>query len=115
MPAFTTRSRASRSGSVPADPRAPTAPDAALFGRTVLLVDDDPTVLEVCQAYLEREGWTVVLAADAFTALDRAAALHPDVLVLDRMLPGIDGVEVCRRVRTTRPDVPVILLTALGS
>ncbi|MET2011467.1 response regulator transcription factor [Microbacterium chocolatum] len=97
------------------DPRSPTPPDAALLGRTVLLVDDDPTVLEVCQAYLEREGWTVVLATDAFTALDRAAALHPDVLVLDRMLPGIDGVEVCRRVRATRPDVPVILLTALGS
>jgi DNA-binding response OmpR family regulator len=99
---------------VPAEPEASDPADALLAGRTVLLVDDDPTVLEVCRAYLERAGFTVYAATDAFAALDSAVALQPDLLVLDRMLPGIDGLEVCRRVRAARPGVPVIMLTALG-
>lgn len=93
----------------------PDATDALLVGRSVLIVDDDPTVREVSRAYLEQAGFTVHTAADAFSALDRARALRPDLLVLDRMLPGIDGLEVCRRVRAERPDVPVIMLTALSA
>lgn len=88
--------------------------DLLLDGRLVLLVDDDPTVLEVCRNYLEQAGFRVHEAADAFAALDRIARDRPDLVVLDRMLPGIDGIEVCRRIRSSSP-VPVIMLTALGS
>lgn len=102
---------------MPAEQRPPSgAPgDPLLAGRSVLVVDDDPTVLEVARAYLEHDGFTVHTAADAFEALESADALRPDILVLDRMLPGIDGLDVCRRVRAARPAVPVIMLTALGA
>lgn len=102
---------------MPAEQRPPSGGpgDPLLAGRSVLVVDDDPTVREVARAYLEHDGFTVHTAADAFEALERADALHPDILVLDRMLPGIDGLDVCRRVRAVRPEVPVIMLTALGA
>ncbi|MEV5973980.1 response regulator transcription factor [Streptomyces sp. NPDC051921] len=79
----------------------------------ILVVDDDPTVAEVVTGYLHRAGHTVCHAADGPTALDRAARERPDLVVLDRMLPGVDGLEVCRRLRADRP-VPVIMLTARG-
>ena len=80
----------------------------------VLVVDDDPNVAEVVTLYLEREGFGVEVARDGHAALDRALAVPPDLVVLDLMLPGIDGLEVCRRLRES-DDVPVIMLTALGS
>ncbi|MEU2870832.1 response regulator transcription factor [Streptomyces olivoreticuli] len=79
----------------------------------VLVVDDDPTVAEVVAGYLGRAGFTVDRASDGPGALERAAALRPDLVVLDLMLPGMDGLEVCRRLRDTGP-VPVIMLTARG-
>jgi DNA-binding response OmpR family regulator len=90
--------------------------DLLLDGRLVLLVDDDPTVLEVCRSYLEQAGFRVSEAVDAFAALDRVARDRPDLVVLDRMLPGLDGIEVVRRIRSTTPTpLPVIMLTALGA
>ncbi|WP_312855138.1 response regulator transcription factor [Agromyces agglutinans] len=85
-----------------------------LVGRRVLLVDDDPTVAEVASSYLRAAGFVVQEAADGFAALDAADAGRPDLIVLDRMLPGIDGLEVFRRLRG-RCSTPVIMLTALGS
>lgn len=79
----------------------------------VLVVDDDPTVAEVVSGYLERAGHLVDRAADGPAALARAAAHRPDLVVLDLMLPGMDGLEVCRRLRAQGP-VPVIMLTARG-
>jgi DNA-binding response OmpR family regulator len=79
----------------------------------VLVVDDDPTVAEVVTGYLDRAGYTVDRAGDGPAALARAAAHRPDLVVLDLMLPGMDGLEVCRRLRTRGP-VPVIMLTARG-
>jgi DNA-binding response OmpR family regulator len=79
----------------------------------ILVVDDDPTVAEVVAGYLVRAGHVVDLAADGPTALARHAANRPDLVVLDLMLPGLDGLEVCRRIRATGP-VPVIMLTARG-
>ncbi|MET9062547.1 response regulator transcription factor [Streptomyces antibioticus] len=79
----------------------------------VLVVDDDPTVAEVVAGYLDRAGYTVDRADDGPTALTRAAAHRPDLVVLDLMLPGMDGLEVCRRMRGHGP-VPVIMLTARG-
>jgi DNA-binding response OmpR family regulator len=79
----------------------------------VLLVEDDANVSEVVSRYLEREGFAVETAADGHEALDRALREPPDLMVLDIMLPGMDGLEVCRRVRAKAP-IPIIMLTALG-
>ncbi|MFF4602245.1 response regulator transcription factor [Streptomyces sp. NPDC001339] len=80
------------------------------------MVEDDPTVAEVVTGYLSRAGYTTEHAADGFAALDRAASFRPHLVVLDLMLPGIDGLEVCRRLRGTDdgPAVPVVMLTARG-
>ncbi|MBE1877051.1 response regulator transcription factor [Myceligenerans pegani] len=80
----------------------------------VLVVDDDRTVAEVVVAYLQRAGIDADHAADGHAALASAAGAPPDAVVLDLMLPGIDGLEVCRRLRRLRPDLPVLMLTARG-
>jgi DNA-binding response OmpR family regulator len=76
-------------------------------------VDDDPTVSEVVARYLERDGYAVETVGDGRSARDRALADPPDLVVLDLMLPGVDGLEVCRRLRALAP-VPIIILTARG-
>jgi len=81
----------------------------------VMVVDDDVTVREVVVTYLRAAGYDVGEAADGESALDMLRDEPADLLVLDLMLPGIDGLEVCRRVRAKGDDVPVIMLTALGS
>jgi DNA-binding response OmpR family regulator len=80
----------------------------------VLVVDDDPTVSDVVRRYLEQDGCEVLLAADGEAALAAAAARLPDLVVLALMMPGIDGLEVCRRLRRRTPGLPVVMLTALG-
>jgi DNA-binding response OmpR family regulator len=80
----------------------------------VLVVDDDPTVSDVVRRYLERAGYAVSHAADGHQALDLYAREKPDLVVLDLMLPGVDGLEVCRRVQEYGNAAPVIMLTALG-
>ncbi|MFJ6075613.1 response regulator transcription factor [Streptomyces sp. NPDC093065] len=79
----------------------------------MLVVDDDPTVAEVVAGYLVRAGYRVDRAGDGPAALARAAVHRPDLVVLDLMLPGMDGLEVCRRLRGEGP-VPVVMLTARG-
>jgi DNA-binding response OmpR family regulator len=79
----------------------------------VLVVDDDATVSDVLMRYLTRAGFEVAYAADGLAALAEAAAHPPDLIILDLMLPGIDGLSVCARLRRTT-QVPVIMLTALG-
>ncbi|GEJ99401.1 response regulator transcription factor [Streptomyces sp. 1-11] len=79
----------------------------------ILVVDDDPTVAEVVAGYLDRAGFAVDRAGDGPAALERAAGHRPDLVVLDLMLPGMDGLEVCRRLRE-RGQVPVVMLTARG-
>jgi DNA-binding response OmpR family regulator len=74
-------------------------------------VEDEPTIAESVAARLRSEGYTVDLAADGLAAVEAAARDEPDLIVLDVMLPGIDGLEVCRRVQAARP-VPVLMLTA---
>ncbi len=80
----------------------------------VLVVDDDPTVSDVVRRYLEQDGCRVRLAFDGPDALAAVAEEVPDLVVLDLMMPGIDGLEVCRRLRRDLPDLPVVMLTALG-
>ncbi len=79
----------------------------------VLVVDDDPTVAEVVVRYLQREGYTAESVGNGHGAIERAREQLPDLVVLDLMLPGIDGFEVYRRLRALAP-VPVIMLTARG-
>ncbi|MFD0502665.1 response regulator transcription factor [Streptomyces chiangmaiensis] len=78
-----------------------------------MVVEDDSTVAEIVAGYLDRAGYAVDRAEDGPEALSRAAARRPDLVVLDLMLPGMDGLEVCRRMRERGP-VPVIMLTARG-
>jgi DNA-binding response OmpR family regulator len=80
----------------------------------VLVVDDDPTVSDVVRRYLEQDGCRVRLAGDGLAALAAVAAETPDLVVLDLMLGGLDGLEVCRRLRRELPALPVVMLTALG-
>jgi DNA-binding response OmpR family regulator len=83
----------------------------------VLVVDDDPTVSDVVRRYLERDGHLVEVVGDGVRALERVRAERPDLVVLDIMLPGMSGLEVCRRLRDVQSParpMPVILLTALG-
>jgi DNA-binding response OmpR family regulator len=86
----------------------------AVVGHRVLVVDDDPTVSDVVRRYLEQDGYRVRLAADGPAALAAVDAEVPDLVVLDRMLGEVDGLEVCRRLRGRSPDLPVIMLTALS-
>jgi len=79
----------------------------------IVIVDDDPTVADVVGRYLVRDGHTVECVHDGHEALRRIAEQQPDLVVLDLMLPGIDGLEVCRRLRERWP-IPVVMLTALG-
>jgi DNA-binding response OmpR family regulator len=78
---------------------------------TILLVDDDPKIRDLLRLYVEREGHRALFAGDGDTALEMALALHPDLVLLDVMLPGLDGFEVCRRIRDAS-EVPIVLLTA---
>jgi DNA-binding response OmpR family regulator len=92
-------------------------PIAGQVKTRILVVDDDPTVAEVVASYLRGAGLEPRHAADGQSALLLAGEWEPDLVVLDLMLPGIDGLEVCRRLREARDGqhpLPVIMLTALG-
>jgi two-component system alkaline phosphatase synthesis response regulator PhoP len=77
----------------------------------ILLIDDEPKIVELVRLYLERAGYQVLVARDGGSGLTTFHRDEPDLIVLDLMLPGIDGIEVCRRVRH-ESDVPIIMLTA---
>ena len=82
-----------------------------MTGKRVLVVDDDVKTVKLVKLYLNRDGYRVLTAYDGLEALRRAREGHPDLIVLDLMLPGIDGLEVCRTLRK-ESDVPIIMLTA---
>ena len=82
-----------------------------MIPQTVLVVDDEEAIAEAVRARLESEGYRVVVAADGAQALDAAERERPDLVVLDLMLPGMDGLEVCKRLQRDR-WVPVLMLTA---
>jgi len=82
-----------------------------MTGELVLIVDDEINIIDLTRLYLEREGYRTESAMDGTEALRLTTELGPSLIILDIMLPGVDGFEVCRRVRTTS-DVPIIMLTA---
>ena len=79
---------------------------------TVLIVDDEPNIIELSRMYFEKEGWRIVTANNGEQALREAATQHPDLMLLDIMLPKLDGWEVCKRLRGEGNKTPIILLTA---
>jgi DNA-binding response OmpR family regulator len=90
-------------------------PTGAEKTATVLVVDDEPTIVEIVGRYMERAGFETYTAPDGYQALDRATEHRPDLVVLDVMLPGIDGIEVMERLQERPgPRIAVILLTARG-
>jgi DNA-binding response OmpR family regulator len=78
----------------------------------VLLVDDEPPILQLTRLYFERDGFRVHEARDREAALRAVESLHPALIVLDIMLPKVDGLEVCRRLRAANNDVAILMLTA---
>jgi len=77
----------------------------------ILIVDDEPTIVELAQLYLQQEGFEISSAADGVEALVQVRRERPDLLILDLMLPELDGWEVCKRLRA-ETNIPVIMLTA---
>ena len=82
-----------------------------MAGKIVLVVDDDVKTVELVKLYLTRDGYRVLTAYDGVEALRLARERHPDLIILDLMLPGIDGLQVCHTLRD-EADVPIIMLTA---
>jgi two-component system alkaline phosphatase synthesis response regulator PhoP len=82
-----------------------------MASKRVLVVDDDVKTVELVKLYLSRDGYSVMTAYDGTEALRLSRQSHPDLIVLDLMLPGTDGLEVCRSIRS-ESDVPIIMLTA---
>jgi DNA-binding response OmpR family regulator len=82
--------------------------------KTVLVVDDDPYVFELVQLYVASNQVEVLQALDAYTGLDLVVRQHPDLIVLDIMMPGMDGLEMCQRIREIPAvsSTPVIILSA---
>ncbi len=79
----------------------------------ILVVDDDKNICELLRLYLEKDGFSVVISNDGQDAVNRFSSVNPDLILLDIMLPGLDGWQVCREVRK-KSNLPIIMLTAKG-
>jgi DNA-binding response OmpR family regulator len=82
-----------------------------MTGECILVVDDHASIVDLARLYLEREGYRVESASDGARGLEKARSLKPALMILDLMLPEVDGYEVCRRVRQ-ESDLPILMLTA---
>jgi len=78
----------------------------------ILLVDDEPSIIQLSRMYLEREGFRIASASDGETAIESVRREHPALVVLDVMLPKLDGLEVCRRLRAMNDPTAILMLTA---
>lgn len=83
-----------------------------MIKQTILVIDDEPGILELVRVYLEKEGWRATLAKDGGQAINQIDKIHPDLIVLDVMLPGMDGFDICKQLRSQGNQVPIIMLTA---
>ena len=84
------------------------------MNKKILVIDDDEKIVELVQLYLKRDGYTVLTACDGGEALVSFRENNPDLVILDLMLPSVDGIEICRIMRS-ESDVPIIMLTARTS
>lgn len=83
--------------------------------RTVLVVEDEPNTRKAMKALLDSEGYVVTTASGGLEALEQFDSVNPDVVVTDLRMPGMDGLELLRRIRSTHSDLPVIVVTAFGA
>ena len=85
------------------------------FRSTILIVDDEPFGRETLESILEPEGYILVMAENGYQAIEKAMAIQPDVILLDVMMPGMNGFEVCRHIRSEKQlaEIPILFLTAL--
>jgi DNA-binding response OmpR family regulator len=85
-------------------------------GSTILIVDDSPLNIGTIASYLEKQGFTILAARDGMSGLEKAEYARPDLILLDVMMPGMDGFEVCRRLKAepATQNIPVIFMTALA-
>lgn len=81
----------------------------------ILVIEDDPILSNMLRLYLEKEGYRISLARDGRAGLDQFRAERADLILLDVMLPGLDGLEVCQQIRSLNSQVPIIMLTALDA
>lgn len=84
------------------------------MAKTVLIVEDDRNIADLLRLYLEKEGYTVVIAPDGMRGVEQFRTVHPSLVLLDVMLPGLDGFALLRRLRSTGSRLPVLMLTARG-
>src|SRR6266487_5428093 len=77
----------------------------------ILIIEDEANIVQLIRLYLEQAGYTVLSASDGISGLELHAREHPDLVILDLMLPGLDGMEVCRRIRAWA-STPILMLTA---
>ncbi|BCY17664.1 DNA-binding response regulator [Leptolinea sp. HRD-7] len=85
--------------------------EGAFVGKTILVIEDEQQIVEICRDYLTANGFEVASASDGIAGLKLAESIHPVLVLLDLMLPGMDGIEICRRLRL-HSAVPIIILTA---
>ena len=85
-------------------------------GKKILIADDEPDILEIIQYNLTKEGYEVITAKDGDEAIGKAKIVRPDLIILDIMMPGIDGIEACRRIRANAAtaQTPVLMFSALS-
>jgi two-component system, OmpR family, alkaline phosphatase synthesis response regulator PhoP len=83
-----------------------------MSGELILLVDDEPNIVQLARMYFEREGFRIDSVGDGKSALEAVGRLKPALMVLDIMLPEVDGLEVCRRLRAQNCSLPILMLTA---
>ena len=83
-----------------------------MSGELILLVDDEPNIVQLARMYLERDGYRIESVGDGLAALEAVRRLNPDLVVLDLMLPELDGLEVCRRLRAEHHPAAILMLTA---
>lgn len=101
---------------VEARKRTEPSPNMSVTEEKILLIEDDPDISELVQYNLEREGFKVYASGNGESGLSQAIKLKPDLIVLDLMLPGLDGLSVCRKLRANpaTAEVPIVMLTAKG-
>ncbi|RPE71821.1 response regulator receiver domain-containing protein [Pacificibacter maritimus] len=86
------------------------------MGKRVLLIEDEPNIIEAIRFILSRDGWSVEIQSDGARAIDAVRTKHPDIVILDVMLPGMSGFEILRLLRQdpAHADLPILMLTARG-
>ena len=87
-------------------------PEGTFGGVTVLVVDDNEVAQRLCKRVLEKAGYAVLIAGDGLQAVDMALAQHPSMILMDVAMPGIDGLEAMRRIKSEMPGTPVVIASA---